>query len=119
MEQNLSNNSTKTIKDIYKSNLEYNIKAYIEQKGYHVKRLYIALKDDENFTIDQIELSVDVNQQKKNQEEKNKKKVQIDDIVISKQTTSNEQAITGEDRNTLKNDLAVTYGIKTQQIKID
>ena len=115
----LENQNTQTIKDIYRNSLEYSIKSYVEQKGYLVKKLYISIKNDENYTIERIEISVDIDQQKRRETtQANHQKIQIDDIVISRQNNQ-QQEPQQENLKELQNSLAAIYGIDSEIIQID
>ena len=80
-------NSSKTIKDIYIDNLENDIKSKLKEKGYSVRKVNVLAKDDENYTIESIEIAVD----KKDKNEK----IQIDDVILSNHETyiDNDKAI--------------------------
>ncbi|MGN1327627.1 MAG: stage III sporulation protein AF, partial [Clostridia bacterium] len=56
--QKIEANNSRTIKDIYTSNLETDIKSKLKEKGYGVSSTYIKVKDDENYTIERIILDL-------------------------------------------------------------
>lgn len=109
-------NNSKTIKDIYVSNLENNIKKNIESKGYEVKRLYIKVKDDENYTIENIEITVNENEQ---QETNRQSKIQVDDIIISKQNNDEDNGLKISSIIEIQNYLAETYQLDKNIIKVN
>ena len=50
----LESNNSRTIKDIYISNLTIDIQTKLKEKGYEVISANIKIKDDENYTIEKI-----------------------------------------------------------------
>lgn len=51
-------NNTRSIKDIYVSNLKADISAKLKEKGYEIDTSDIQIKDDENYTIEKITLKL-------------------------------------------------------------
>ena len=51
-------NNTRSIKDIYVSNLKADISAKLKEKGYEIDTSDIQIKDDENYTIVKITLKL-------------------------------------------------------------
>ena len=86
-------NNTRSIKDIYVSNLKADISAKLKEKGYEIDTSDIQIKDDENYTIEKITLKLIKMEQK---QEKN------NEIVIN--TVENGNAISQKDSKTLSND---------------
>ena len=114
--QKIEANNSRTVKDIYVANLEADIKAKLKDKGYEVTSTYIKAKDDENYTIENISITV-----KKNENKENKNEISIGEITISKtkdNTTSNED-ISRQDKQEIKEYLAKTYDISEKIIDIN
>ena len=110
--QKIEANNSRTVKDIYVANLE----AKLKDKGYEVTSTYIKAKDDENYTIENISITV-----KKNENKENKNEISIGEITISKtkdNTTSNED-ISRQDKQEIKEYLAKTYDISEKSIDIN
>lgn len=114
--QKIEANNSRTVKDIYVANLEADLKAKLKDKGYEVISTYIKAKDDENYTIENISITV-----KKNENKENKNEISIGEITISKtkdNTTSNED-ISRQDKQEIKEYLAKTYDISEKIIDIN
>lgn len=114
--QKIEANNSRTVKDIYVANLEADLKAKLKDKGYGVTSTYIKAKDDENYTIENISITV-----KKNENKENKNEISIGEITISKtkdNTTSNED-ISRQDKQEIKEYLAKTYDISEKIIDIN
>lgn len=108
-------NNTRSIKDIYVSNLKADISAKLKEKGYEIDTSDIQIKDDENYTIEKITLKLIKMEQK---QEKN------NEIVINTVEIGN--AISQKDSKTLSNDekqevkdyISETYDIDKKNINI-
>lgn len=108
-------NNTRSIKDIYVSNLKADISTKLKEKGYEIDTSDIQIKDDENYTIEKITLKLIKMEQK---QEKN------NEIVINTVEIGN--AISQKDSKTLSNDekqevkdyISETYDIDKKNINI-
>ena len=108
-------NNTRSIKDIYVSNLKADISAKLKEKGYEIDTSDIQIKDDENYTIEKITLKLIKTEQK---QEKN------NEIVINTVEIGN--TISQKDSKTLSNDekqevkdyISETYDIDKKNINI-
>lgn len=108
-------NNTRSIKDIYVSNLKADISAKLKEKGYEIDTSDIQIKDDENYTIEKITLKLIKMEPK---QEKN------NEIVINTVEIGN--AISQKDSKTLSNDdkqevkdyISETYDIDKKNINI-
>lgn len=108
-------NNSRSIKDIYVSNLKADISAKLKEKGYEIDTSDIQIKDDENYTIEKITLKLIKMKQK---QEKN------NEIVINTVEIGN--AISQKDSKTLSNDdkqevkdyISETYDIDKKNINI-
>lgn len=108
-------NNTRSIKDIYVSNLKADISAKLKEKGYEIDTSDIQIKDDENYTIEKITLKLIKMEQK---QEKN------NEIVINTVEIGN--TISQKDSKTLSNDekqevkdyISETYDIDKKNINI-
>ena len=117
----LNSNNSRTIKDIFTQNIEEDIKSKLKEKQYNVTSLYVKVKDDENYTIEQIKMSIDKIKNDSNNEETNKISVSINEIVISNTATENSSnnRITEKDEKEIKEYLESTYGVKSNAIIIN
>ena len=113
---NAAYNSAGTVKDIYVANLEADIKAKLKDKGYEVTSTYIKAKDDENYTIENISITV-----KKNEDKESKNEISIGEITINKtkNNTSSNEEISRQDKQEIKEYLAKTYDISEKIIDIN
>lgn len=112
--QTLEANNSRTIKDIYVDNLENDIKNKVNDKGYETKELYIKVKEDETYTIEEINLTI-----KENNELNNSKtnKIQIDDIIVSKKNINNEENSLTKNED-MQDYLAQVYQLDRNIIKV-
>lgn len=112
--------NSKTIKDIYISNLEKDIKVKLEEKGYGVLATSIEVKEDGNYTIEKINLSV----YKTSKDNKKNNSIMINsiEIEVGKGSNiieeSNNNTINDSDRNKIKEYLSATYDIDSKKIEI-
>lgn len=108
-------NNTRSIKDIYVSNLKADISAKLKEKGYKIDTSDIQIKDDENYTIEKITLKLIKMEQKQGKN---------NEIVINTVEIGN--AISQKDSKTLSNDdkqevkdyISETYDIDKKNINI-
>ena len=124
--QKIETNNSRTIKDIYTSNLEMDIKSKLKEKGYGISSTYIKVKDDKNYTIEKI--SLDLYKQKESadkQEEKSEvNKVSINQIdvtiIIDKENSNNKNSeqIDESEKKLLKEYLSNTYEVDLSKIEI-
>ena len=85
-------------------------------KGYDVKRLFIRARDDEKYTIEDIEITVTALKETT----KSKNKIQIDDIIISDfNKTNNSENLSEEEIVKIQNYIADTYHLDKSIIKVD
>lgn len=111
--QKIEDNNKRSIKDIYISNLKDNIKSAVENKGYEVSNCVVQVKDDENYTIEKIKLTI---YKSKNE---NDKKIIINEININLENQENTNNITEENKNELKEYLSKNYSVDIDAIEIN
>lgn len=116
---NFSSNSAKTIRELYISNLESDINNYLKIKGYDAERISIKVKNDDNFTIEKIEVCIDKSKEKVSNEKKDKK-IQIDDIVISKfKNIETEKALSKQETSNIQKLISDKYDIDSKLIFVE
>ena len=116
---NFSSNSAKTIRELYISNLETDINNYLKIKGYDAERISIKVKNDDNFTIEKIEVCIDKSKEKVSNEKKDKK-IQIDDIVISKfKNIETEKALSKQETSNIQKLISDKYDIDSKLIFVE
>ena len=114
--QKIESNNSRTVKDIYVSNLEADIKAKLKDKGYEVTSIYIKAKDDENYTIEKISMT-----SKKNEKKETRNEITIGTITInkSKNNTVTDEEISRQNKQEIKEYLAKTYDISEKIMDIN
>lgn len=114
--QKIESNNSRTVKDIYVSNLEADIKAKLKDKGYEVTSIYIKAKDDENYTIENISMTI-----KKNEKKESRNEITIGTITInkSKNNTVTDEEISRQNKQEIKEYLAKTYDISEKIMDIN
>lgn len=113
--QKFEDNNSRSIKDIYVSNLKADISAKLKEKGYKVATSIIEVKDDENYTIEKITLEVIKNDQKT---EKNNEIV-INTIEIGNaEKMKNDKLLTDDEKSEVETYISQTYGIDKKNINI-
>ena len=114
----IEENNNRTIKDIYQSNLESDIKAKLKDKGYEVLNTYIQIRDDENYTIEFISLSLD----KKETEESNQVgNIEIEEVNIQIGETNTQESDTSlgsSEKQEIAEYISSTYDIDIKNIEI-
>ena len=114
--QKIESNNSRTVKDIYVSNLEADIKAKLKDKGYEATSIYIKAKDDENYTIEKISMTI-----KKSEKKETKNEITIGTITInkSKSNTVTDEEISRQNKQEIKEYLAKTYDISEKIMDIN
>lgn len=114
--QKIESNNSRTVKDIYVSNLEADIKAKLKDKGYEVTSIYIKAKDDENYTIEKISMTI-----KKSEKKETRNEITIGTITInkSKNNTVTDEEISRQNKQEIKEYLAKTYDISEKIMDIN
>lgn len=108
-------NNTRSIKDIYVSNLKADISAKLKEKGYEIDTSDIQIKDDENYTIEKITLKLIKTEQK--QEKKNEiviNTVEIGNTISQKDS----KTLSDDDKQEVKDYISETYDIDKKNINI-
>lgn len=118
-------NNSRTIKDIYVSNLETDIKSKLKDKGYEVINTYIKVKNDKNYLIDKISVDV-VKKENSKQNEKENKNESIENISINIQISNDKNSeesktvsINETEKQNIKKYLSDTYQLEETNIKIN
>lgn len=118
-------NNSRTIKDIYVSNLETDIKSKLKDKGYEVTNTYIKVKNDKNYSIDKISVDV-VKKENSKQNEKENKNESIENININIQISNDKNSeesktvsINETEKQNIKKYLSDTYQLEETNIKIN
>ncbi len=108
-------NNTRSIKDIYVSNLKADISAKLKEKGYEIDTSDIQIKDDENYTIEKITLKLIKMEQK---QEKNNEIV-INTVEIGNTISQKDsKTLSDGDKQEVKDYISETYDIDKKNINI-
>lgn len=108
-------NKTRSIKDIYVSNLKADISAKLKEKGYEIDTSDIQIKDDENYTIEKITLKLIKMEQK---QEKNNEIV-INTVEIGNTISQKDRkTLSDDDKQEVKDYISETYDIDKKNINI-
>lgn len=108
-------NNTRSIKDIYVSNLKADISAKLKEKGYNIDTSDIQIKDDENYTIEKITLKLIKMEQK---QEKNNEIV-INTVEIGNTISQKDsKTLSNDDKQEVKDYISETYDIDKKNINI-
>lgn len=108
-------NNTRSIKDIYVSNLKADISAKLKKKGYEIDISDIQIKDDENYTIEKITLKLIKMEQK---QEKNNEIV-INTVEIGNTISQKDsKTLSDDEKQEVKDYISETYDIDKKNINI-
>ena len=108
-------NNTRSIKDIYVSNLKADISAKLKEKGYEIDTSDIQIKDDESYTIEKITLKLIKMEQK---QEKNNEIV-INTVEIGNTISQKDsKTLSDDDKQKVKDYISETYDIDKKNINI-
>lgn len=108
-------NNTRSIKDIYVSNLKADISAKLKEKGYEIDTSDIQIKDDESYTIEKITLKLIKTEQK---QEKNNEIV-INTVEIGNTISQKDsKTLSDDDKQEVKDYISETYDIDKKNINI-
>ena len=108
-------NNTRSIKDIYVSNLKADISAKLKEKGYEIDTSDIQIKDDEKYTIEKITLKLIKMEQK---QEKNNEIV-INTVEIGNTISQKDsKTLSDDDKQEVKDYISETYDIDKKNINI-
>ena len=108
-------NNTRSIKDIYVSNLKADISAKLKEKGYEIDTSDIQIKDDKNYTIEKITLKLIKTEQK---QEKNNEIV-INTVEIGNTISQKDsKTLSDDDKQEVKDYISETYDIDKKNINI-
>ena len=108
-------NNTRSIKDIYVSNLKADISAKLKEKGYEIDTSDIQIKDDENYTIEKITLKLIKMEQK---QEKNNEIV-INTVEIGNTISQKDsKTLSDDEEQAVKDYISETYDIDKKNINI-
>ena len=108
-------NNTRSIKDIYVSNLKADISAKLKEKGYEIDTSDIQIKDDENYTIEKITLKLI----KMEQKQRKNNEIVINTVEIGNTISQKDsKTLSDDDKQEVKDYISETYDIDKKNINI-
>lgn len=113
--QKLEANNSRTIKDIYVENLETDIKEKLKNKGYEVDSLYIKVKNDENYTIEEVKLKLYKSKKKEN----TINNIDIQVNISNQENGQNLESASSSEEKDIKKYLSEEYGISSKIITVE
>lgn len=117
--QNINEDNTYNIKELYEINLKKDIKSKIEDKGYKVNSIDIEIENNDEYTIKRINLKLS---KEEDNEETTSNIEPIEEVniqVTKKETEDKEETISQKEKKELKEYLSTTYSINTENININ
>ena len=117
----LAENNSSSIKDIYTANLKSDIKNKLKQKGYSANNIVLTVGDDENYTLNKIELDIEKIKEDKQEvneiEAVNKINITISNSVVEK--NNNKSSISDNEKKKIKQYLSSVYEIDEKDILVN
>ena len=108
-------NNTRSIKDIYVSNLKADISAKLKEKGYEIDTSDVQIKDDENYTIEKITLKLIKMEQKQGKNNE----IVINTVEIGNTISQKDsKTLSDDDKQEVKDYISETYDIDKKNINI-
>lgn len=108
-------NNTRSIKEIYVSNLKADISAKLKEKGYEIDTSDIQIKDDENYTIEKITLKLIKMEQKQGKNNE----IVINTVEIGNTISQKDsKTLSDDDKQEVKDYISETYDIDKKNINI-
>ena len=108
-------NNTRSIKDIYVSNLKADISAKLKEKGYEIDTSDIQIKDDENYTIEKITLKLIKTEQKQGKNNE----IVINTVEIGNTISQKDsKTLSDDDKQEVKDYISETYDLDKKNINI-
>lgn len=108
-------NNTRSIKDIYVSNLKADISAKLKEKGYEIDTSDIQIKDDESYMIEKITLKLIKMEQKQGKNNE----IVINTVEIGNTISQKDsKTLSDDDKQEVKDYISETYDIDKKNINI-
>ena len=117
----LAENNSASIKDIYTANLKSDIKNKLKQKGYNANNIVLTVGDDENYTLNKIEIDIEKIKEDKQEvneiEAVNKINITISNTVVEK--NNNKSSVLDKEKEKIKQYLSSVYEIDEKDILVN
>lgn len=117
----ISKNTTSSIKKIYTQNLENDLKTKLKAKGYVAGSVSINISNDESYNIEKIDIKID--EKTAVAKEQKQTKTIVDNIKsvkikIENKNSQNNEIINENDKNEIKEYIKTTYEVDINKINI-
>lgn len=120
--EKLDSNNESSIKEIYKINLEKDMKSKLEEKGYIVNSINIEINNDKEYTIKSVDLKIsktgEQEEKKANTVEKIEKvniEVSVENRIENNENIENVE-ISEKEKNEIKEYISSTYEVNKKKI---
>lgn len=119
--QNINEDNSYNIKELYTNNLKKDIKSKIEDKGYRVNNINVEIENDKEYTIKIINLKLSKEDEKK-EVTSNIEPIEEVNIRVDKEENikkDHESSLAEKEKKELKEYLSQTYSVNTENININ
>ena len=120
--EKLDSNNESSIKEMYKINLEKDMKSKLEEKGYIVNSINIEINNDKEYTIKSVDLKIsktgEQEEKKANTVEKIEKvniEVSVENRIENNENIENVE-ISEKEKNEIKEYISSTYEVNKKKI---
>lgn len=120
--EKLDSNNESSIKEIYKINLEKDMKSKLEEKGYIVNSINIEINNDKEYTIKSVDLKISKTGEQEEKKENTVEKIEKVNIEVSieNRVENNENIenveISEKEKNEIKEYISSTYEVNKKKI---
>lgn len=120
--EKLDSNNESSIKEMYKINLEKDMKSKLEEKGYIVNSINIEINNDKEYTIKSVDLKISKTGEKEEKKENTVEKIEKVNIEVSieNRVENNENIenveISEKEKNEIKEYISSTYEVNKKKI---
>lgn len=115
--QNINEDNTYNIKELYETNLKKDIKSKIEDKGYKVNSIDIEIENE--YTIKRINLKLSKEEENEETTSNIEPIEEVNIQVTKKEKVEKEESIPQKEKKELKEYLSTTYSVNTENININ
>ena len=118
----LDSNNESSIKEMYKINLEKDMKSKLEEKGYIVNSINIEINNDKEYTIKSVDLKISKTGEQEEKKENTVEKIEKVNIEVSVENRieNNENIenveISEKEKNEIKEYISSTYEVNKKKI---
>ncbi len=120
--EKLDSNNESSIKEMYKINLEKDMKSKLEEKGYIVNSINIEINNDKEYTIKSVDLKISKTGEQEEKKENTVEKIEKVNIEVSVENRIQNNAnienveISEKEKNEIKEYISSTYEVNKKKI---